>query len=278
MNEAEKGDSGRTADGAARLCRTNQKGLNQTGSGTTPGPADVLARSTSGEMPTAPETEPRPCVPSRRDQRHVWEVRPIPGRVPRDQRQLLDLRVGTDIEIRQRRGTRRRRAGTSKPAPPTSRPRTAVRPAEHARVEPPVELARAGERRCELRIDDGIDEHRPAPLPPLVVPATTASTLRQPSRCRAARWRRRGSRSRLTAVRAMTWSVVTPGLAAPARRQPPLRRALRGRVLVDGEQEPRKSTTASRLASGSCSRMRTSSWVSVLMPGFYPSIGIVPAP
>src|SRR5688500_4908406 len=77
----------------------------------------------------------------------------------------------------------------------------------------------------------------PPPPPPPVVPATTASTLRRRSRCRAARWRRRGSRSRLTAHQGHDLVGRHARLGrAPRCLLPPLRRALRGRVLVGGEQ------------------------------------------
>ena len=102
--------------------------------------------------------------PSWRNEHNTGEIRSIPSRVPRDQRELLNFRVRTDIKIGQRRTACATRAAILKKRLRRKPPGLVRqgRPAKYARVEPPIKIARIRECGREFRVDDRIDEHRPA--------------------------------------------------------------------------------------------------------------------
>ena len=205
---------------------------------TTPVPPSGLTpfshntRFPNGEAPSLPLTAFRnpftnlrfgaldSCVTSRRyDERNVWKIGAITGSISRHQRPLLDLGMGSDIEIGQRRGLRAAtttifQKGLCGDPPSGVRQR---QPPKNRRIKPFVQVGSTRKSRCQFSVDDWIDENRSLRCDR----AKLVFRPREPCRVGGRDVQQHVGIEKFHSsprVRAITFAVVSPERAAPRAR------------------------------------------------------------
>lgn len=109
------------------------------------------------------DARPDGAASSRGDQGDVRKIRAIAGRVSRDQRPFLNFRMGSDVEIGQRRCSVSSVSAVLHEGL-GGQPSSCVRqcqPLKDHRVKPTVQLSDSREGRRQFGVDDGVDLNRP---------------------------------------------------------------------------------------------------------------------